>query len=218
MTRLIQIPAEYLAAIAEGSDRIPRLYYARNRILRRMFWERLHRLNRLMQRVALSTDSCLDFGGGSGVFLPTLAQRFRSVTLLDLEARQAKQVAKRYQLNNVNIVEGDAGAVEFTSRPFDAVVAADVLEHFQDLDLPVPRLHRWLKPGGMLFTSLPSENWVYVMLRKIFGIEKPWDHYHTGPEVEARLARSGFHRVKSSYVPPGLPVAALFLITAWRRE
>lgn len=218
MTRLIQIPAEYLAAIAEGSDRIPRLYYARNRILRRMFWERLYCLNRLMQRVAHPAESCLDFGGGSGVFLPTLAQHYRTVTLLDLEARQARQVAKRYQLNNVNIVEGDAGTVQFTSRPFDAVVAADVLEHFQDLDLPVPRLHRWLKPGGMLFTSLPTENWVYLMLRKIFGIEKPWDHYHTGPEVEAHLSRSGFRRVKSSYVPLGLSVAPLFLITAWRRE
>jgi 2-polyprenyl-3-methyl-5-hydroxy-6-metoxy-1,4-benzoquinol methylase len=217
MTRLVQIPAEYLATIAEGSDRIPRLYYARNRILRRMFWERLHCLNRLMQRVALSTDSCLDFGGGSGVFLPTLAQRFGTVTLLDLEARQARQVAERYRLNNVEIVEDDAGAVDFAARPFDAVVAADVLEHFQDLDLPVTRLHRWLKPGGMLFTSLPTENWVYVMLRKIFGIEKPLDHYHTGPEVEARLGRSGFHRMRSSYVPLGLPVAPLFLITAWRR-
>src|SRR5689334_11154394 len=98
MTRLVEIPYDYLAAIAEDSDRIPRLYYAGNPVLRSMFWQRLHFLNRLIQRISKNSGTCLDFGGGSGVFLPTLAQRFAQVTLLDLEASQARQVAKRYDL------------------------------------------------------------------------------------------------------------------------
>lgn len=218
MTHLVEIPAEYLAGIADDSDRIPSLYYAGNRVLRRMFWQRLHSLNRLMQRVHGTAGSCLDFGGGSGVFLPTLSRRFEQVTLLDLEAGQARQVVKQYDLRNVTVVENDAAAVDFAERPFDAAVAADVLEHFQDTDLPISRLHRWLKPGGVLFTSLPTENWVYVFLRKIFGIEKPLDHYHTGYEVAARLARSGFRRIKTTCVPLRIPVAPLFLISAWHRE
>jgi len=217
MTRLVEIPAEYLAAIADDSDRIPRLYYAGNPVLRRMFWQRLHSLNRLMRRVHGVDGSCLDFGGGSGVFLPTLAQQFDQVTLLDLEASQARQVAKKYDLHNVTIREDDAATVDF-AHPFDVAVAADVLEHFQDTELPISRLHRWLKPGGVLFTSLPTENWVYVFLRKVFGIEKPWDHYHTGYEVEARLEAGGFRRIETTCVPLGIPVAPLFLISAWRRE
>ena len=218
MTPLVQISPAYLASIADDSDRIPRLYYAGNPILRRMFWQRLHSLNRLMERFAAPGQSCLDFGGGSGVFLPTLSQRYRHVTLLDLEAAQARLVMQRYKLDNVSVLESDAGTTDFSAQPFDTIVAADVLEHFKDLEMPVPRLHRWLKPGGVLFTSLPTENWVYVLLRKIFGVQKPWDHYHTAYEVEARLAREGFHRIKTTCVPLGLPLMPLFLITAWRRE
>jgi len=217
MTSFVEIPAEYLAGIADDSNRIPRLYYAGNRILRRMFWQRLHALNRLMQRVHGRDGTCLDFGGGSGVFLPTLSKRFEQVTLLDLEARQARQVVEKFDLRNIAVVENDATTVEF-DRLFDVAVAADVLEHFKNLDMPVERLHRWIKPGGILFTSLPTENWVYVMLRKIFGVEKPWDHYHTGYEVEARLAQSGFRRIKTTCVPLRAPIAPLFLISAWRRE
>ncbi len=218
MTRLVEISPGYLASIADDSDRIPRLYYTGNPVLRRMFWQRLHLLNRLMDRVNAAKESCLDFGGGSGVFLPTLARRFQRVTLLDLEARQAKLVLRQYGLDNISVVEGDAASTDFSRQPFDVIVAADVLEHFQNLDLPVPLLHRWLKPGGVLLTSLPTENWVYVFLRKVFGIKKPWDHYHTGYAVEARLEREGFRRIKTTCVPLRLPVAPLFLITAWRRE
>ena len=218
MTHLIQIPAAYLAAIADDSDRIPRLYYAGNPVLRRMFWQRLYSLNRLMHRVHGVGGACLDFGGGSGVFLPTLSRRFDRVTLLDLEARQARQVVEQYDLPNVTVLEKDAATADFTDRPLDVVVAADVLEHFQDTAPVISWLHRWLKPGGVLFTSLPTENWVYVFLRKVFGVEKPWDHYHTGYEVEARLAAGGFRRIKTTCVPLGIPVAPLFLISAWRRE
>lgn len=218
MTQFIEIPGDYLARIADDSNRIPRLYYAGNVLLRRMFWRRLHTLHRLMQRQLAARASCVDFGGGAGVFLPTLSRVFERVTLVDLETRQAGLVKARYDLANVTIAQGDAAALDFSHAPFDAAVAADVLEHFKDLEPPVRWLRQWLKPGGMLFTSLPTENWVYVLLRKVFGVEKPWDHYHTGYEVEDWLARHGFTRVKTTCVPLGLPLAPLFLITAWLRE
>jgi ubiquinone/menaquinone biosynthesis C-methylase UbiE len=119
-------------------------------------------------------------------------------------------------LENVEIVQGDVEQLDFSKSPFDAVVAADVLEHFRDLNVPVVALRRWLKPEGLLFTSLPTENWPYVVLRKVFGIEKPWDHYHTGYEVEAFLTANGFERVRTRCVPLYAPVVPLFLVSAWR--
>ncbi len=217
MSKFIEIPGAYLAEIAENSDRIPRLYYADNYLLRRMFWQRLYRLNWLMNRSLESRDSCLDFGGGTGVLLPTLANSFRKVSLVDLEARQAELVKSHYGLDNVEIFQADAASLDFRATPFDAAVAADVLEHFKDLTVPVNLLCSWIRPGGMLFTSLPTENYVYVFLRKVFKVEKPWDHYHTGYEVEAHLLNSEFQRVKTSCVPLHLKVAPLYLITAWRR-
>ena len=154
----------------------------------------------------------------AGVLLPTLSHSFRRVVLVDLEARQAGLVQKKYGLSNVEIFQADAASLDFSAAPFDAAVAADVLEHFQDLSLPLNLLRRWIRPGGMLFTSLPTENGFYVFLRKVFKVEKPWDHFHTGEEVEAHLRRSGFKRITTSCVPLHVRIAPLFLITAWRRE
>ena len=149
--------------------------------------------------------------------LPTLAARFEQLVLVDLETRQAREVQQEYGLGNVEIVEDDIAALDFGSNPFDAIVAADVLEHFKDLALPVKTLRNSLKPGGLLFTSLPTENWVYRLLRRIFGITKPWDHYHTGYEVEDALKKNGFVRVRAKYIPLGIPLAPLFLVTAWKK-
>lgn len=218
VTKFVEIPKEFLAEIADDSDRIPRLYYAGNPVLRKMFWRRLRVLNWLMDRTVAARDCCVDFGGGAGVLLPTLARTFKQVTLVDLEARQAGLVKSRYGLSNVEILQADAAALEFGERPFDAAIAADVLEHFRDLRAPVRLLHQWLKPGGVLLTSSPTENWVYVFLRKIFGVEKPWDHYHTGYGVESWIERNGFERIRTTWAPLPLPIAPLFLITAWRRK
>ena len=133
-------------------------------------------------------------------------------------ARQAGLVMSRYGLGNVEILEADVASLNFDGRPFDAAVAADVLEHFQDLAPPLRLLREWLKPGGVLFTSSPTENWIYVFLRKVFKVEKPWDHYHTGYEVESLIERNGFERIKTICVPMVAPIAPLFLITAWRRK
>src|SRR3954469_12760828 len=179
---LVAIPVKFLEEIADDSDRIPRLYYARNPILRRMFWERLHVLNRMLNRHLQQNETCIDFGGGSGVLLPTLAAKFAKLTLVDLETEQATLVRDRYGLKNVIIKKGDIAQVDLGSDCFDAAIAADVLEHFQDLEIPVKALRQWLKPGGLLFTSLPTENSLYTGLRKVFGIEKPWDHYHAALE------------------------------------
>lgn len=217
MTHTIEIPPDYLESIAQDSDRIPRLYYSKNTVLRKMFWRRLYRLTGMVKSTLGNHLDlvCLDFGGGSGVFLPTLSKLFKKVTLVDLEAEQANLIRSRYQLENTEVVSGDIANLNFECS-FDAIIAADVLEHFKDLSMPIGQIKRWLKTDGYLYTSLPTENWVYVILRKFFGVEKPWDHYHTAYEVEDRLLASGFLRVKTSAVPLHFPIAPLFLVTAWK--
>ena len=216
MNKFIEISPKFLAAMAADGDGIPRLYFAGNWMLRRMFWQRLYVLNQLIRRRLQHCEHGLDFGGGSGVMLPNLAAQFRRVTLVDLQTRQARLVKAHYRLANVDIVEGDATRLDLSHSQFDAAIAADVLEHFPDLRMPVRALRRCLTPGGQLFTSVPTENWVYRLLRKLFGIEKPSDHYHTGYEVEAFLAANGFQRTHTVFVPAYMPMMPLFLISVWR--
>jgi predicted TPR repeat methyltransferase len=214
----VEIPGSFLESIATDSDRIPTLYYSGNAITRKIFWQRLRRIHRLIQKMVQRRETCLDFGGGGGVFLPSLAPLFRSVTSIDLETSEASQVVDRFRLENVRLVQADVRSGVLEQAVFDAIVAADVLEHFEDLGPPAAALHRGLGERGVLFTSLPSENFIYVGLRRVFGVEKPPDHYHSAREVEHFLETHGFRRLHRGYLPLPIPLAPLYLVSAWCRD
>jgi predicted TPR repeat methyltransferase len=223
MTGFIEIPADFLKVIARhdtvgGLDRVPTLYFSPYPPVRRFFWMRLRLVHRLIAATQTRFGSVLDFGGGGGTFLPTLSSSFQRVVSVDLVTDEAVAVRDRYDIRNADLVRGDVSDLQLADAPFDAVVAADVLEHFRDLAMPVDRILDWLASDGVLYTSLPTESWLYVLLRKVFGVTKPEDHYHTAAEVEAYLASRGLKAVRRSYVPLRIPLFSLFRVTAWKRE
>ena len=207
-----------LASIGTESKRIPTIYYSGNALITYIFWLRLKWISRRLLRFSPRNDNCLDFGGGGGPFLPTLSNIFKRTTLLDLETIEAQKIKSHYKITNVEIVQADARDTKLNSAPFDAIVAADVLEHFKIVEPAIAKLHEWLADDGVLVTSLPTENWVYVLLRIVFGVKKPDDHYHTGYEVEKILADNGFRRVHCSNVPLYIPFAPLYLISVWKKS
>jgi predicted TPR repeat methyltransferase len=212
----VEIPRDFLSRIATDSERIPQLYYSRYQSVRGFFWMRLRLVFRLMRRLSPRARICLDFGGGGGVFLPTLCRAFERVVCIDLETAEAHEVRREFRLDNLRLVQDDIKSAELPEAPFDVIVAADVLEHFPDLSLPVAALKRWIARDGMLYTSLPTENGLYVGLRRVFGVTKPEDHYHTGADVESFLERSGFARVARLHVPLYWGLLPLFLVSAWQ--
>ncbi|MGH9604579.1 MAG: class I SAM-dependent methyltransferase [Terracidiphilus sp.] len=194
---------------------MPKLYYHPNWLARKFFWERLRVLHRYLSQYPVRRDSCLDFGCGSGVFLPTLASEFKSVTGVDIETAEAQKILAYYKPSNVSLVNTDIyTTTEFGPGMFDVVTAPDVLEHFKELGTPVARIRSWLKSDGFLFTSLPTEN-AFTRATRIAGkYQKPWDHYHTGYQVEEFLSANGFHRIRRSLLSPLFP---LYLISVWRK-
>jgi 2-polyprenyl-3-methyl-5-hydroxy-6-metoxy-1,4-benzoquinol methylase len=202
---------------SSGQDIALDVYCSENALLREFFWFRLKLLTMLMGWFVRGRGgTVLDFGGGSGVFMPTLALGFESVSLIDLNTSQAEQLKAALQLDNVSIVTADIEAFDFEDG-FDAVVAADVLEHFADLSVPLTRIHRWLDDDGHLYTSLPTENLAYRLLRILFRKTKPVDHYHSAREVEQALGGAGFRKVFGLCHPLLVPLFPLFRITVWRK-
>ncbi len=217
MSSFVKLDDAFLASIASDSDAIPTLYFEGNPFTRSIFWLRLRWLHQLAGRYADPTATCLDFGSGGGVFLPTLAGHFQRVVAADLETAEASKVIDHYGLENVELVRADLNRDPLPHAPFGAAFAADVLEHFEDLEPPVAALHRFLRDDGFLFTSLPTESLLYRLLRLVFGIVKPEDHHHSGYQVERYLAEHGFRRLRRWYVPFQVPILPLFLISAWRK-
>lgn len=195
-------------------------YLASNRLFREFFLLRLRMLvmliNRLHRRGEIDLSSVFDLGGGLGLMCGLLAPYAHALYLLDVDCRMARLVLAELGAANVTIEEGDA-LQRGGAGQANAIIAADVLEHFHDLGPIVAKLREWLRPGGVLLTSLPTENIWYRLLRLVFGVAKPVDHYHTAAHVEAVLRQAGFEPRARLFHPLGLPLFSLFRITAWRR-
>lgn len=216
MSGFIEIPGDFLRQISTDSDRVPTLYYSRYRLIRRYFWLRLRSIHKLIRKTVEKREKCLDFGGGGGVFLPTLAEYFQKVYCVDLETDEATKVIKRYNLSNVELIRQDIKNTEIADAPFDVIVAADVLEHFKDLKIATDAIMKWLKPDGYLFTSLPTENFLYRFLRKVFHVEKPWDHYYNAADVARFMEKNGFVSVNRTFIP--LAIVPLYVIGVWQKK
>ncbi|HWF45899.1 MAG TPA: class I SAM-dependent methyltransferase [Bryobacteraceae bacterium] len=131
-------------------------------------------------------------------------------------ASEAERLVQRYKLANVRLIDADIYDVdESRIEPADVVIAADVLEHFEDLSVPARRLRDWLRDDGYLFTSGPSENLLTRLGRRAGGMEKPPDHYHTGYEVEAFLESHGFEKLHSCHVYRVLP---MYILSVWKKS
>jgi predicted TPR repeat methyltransferase len=207
----ITIPGEFLSSISSGCDRIPTLYYGSNFVVRHYYWRRLTTMFDHILRSGVDRHQCLDFGGGGGVFLPTLSGAFDHVTLIDLITGEARRVVEEFALSNVDLRQQDVR--DAAPGTFDVIIAADVLEHFKELDVPIRVLKAALSKNGLLVTSLPTESLLYRALRWTFRVEKPVDHYHTGYDVEQQLSEAGFRRVRRTHIPNRL--APLYLISSW---
>jgi len=203
--------ALYRHITPQGDERTD-LYRSDNFFVRWLFWERLRQISQQIEKSGVK-GFCLDFGGGSGTMLPTLSKHFLHVWCMDLDTHLASEVMISMALRNVTILESNV--LEVGNDKYNAIIAADVLEHFKDLSAPVEAIIRRLSPGGWLFTSLPTETRLYEALRRVFKKQKPLDHFHAAQEVEAFLMRAGFQRAMTTQIP--IPVVSpLFQISAWK--
>jgi 2-polyprenyl-3-methyl-5-hydroxy-6-metoxy-1,4-benzoquinol methylase len=202
----VVIPREELVQVTDVNNE-RNVYTPRLAIARAIFWSRLTTVYGLLERRHGRREKILDFGGGSGVFLKALCGYFEQVDMIDLDPSDARGIAAKYGLDNVRIIEADITSCRI-GRSYDLVIALDVLEHFRDLEPPVTFIRRHLKPGGHLIVSLPTENRIYELGRKVIRKTKPRDHFHASRDIIATLRRSGF-RVRDRYLVPGVAFVRL---------
>jgi O-antigen biosynthesis protein len=78
------------------------------------------------------------------------------------------------------VVECDLGELdpaELGDRPFDAILASDVLEHLADAEGVLARAVTLLRPGGAVVLSLPNVSNVYVFSQLLL---KTWPRRSSG--------------------------------------
>ncbi|HEU0294669.1 MAG TPA: class I SAM-dependent methyltransferase [Anaerolineales bacterium] len=178
-----------------------------NPLINWLFWQRLRAAMNYIETNA-PYDTVLDFGCGSGVMLPFLAQHSKQVIALDIDLLPLEKVKKHIPLPS-NVEVYDANQITLSGLPqksFDLINALDVLEHVDDLPRTLSELLALLRPGGQLVVSGPTENILYQIGRKIAGPEYSGAYHERGiAEIKRELTRvTRLEQIATLYWPVAL--------------
>ena len=189
-------------------------YSHTNPLIKWLFWKRLHIVIDHVQQGA-PHGRALDFGCGSGVMLPFLANVCAEVVAADVNLLPLDRMKSHFPLAP-NITEWDAAGPEISeaaAHSFDLIIALDVLEHVKDLARTLTQLLRLLRPGGELIVSGPTENALYRFGRRLAGPEYSGDYHERGvAEIRHMLSRQARITPLSTLYWP-VPLFEIFIAT-----
>ena len=165
----------------------------------------------------------LDAGCGGGLVARELAAAGAEVVGID-RSLGSLGVARRATPRRFRPAQGRLERLPFADASFDAVVAADVLEHLPDLPAAVAELARVLRPAGsFLFDTVNRTPWSWFTA--VFGLEQvlrivprgthDWRLFIRPAELDRLLAGAGLARVEVTGLAPriGPGVVARGLLT-----
>ncbi|MCC7391759.1 class I SAM-dependent methyltransferase [Candidatus Sumerlaeota bacterium] len=99
----------------------------------------------------------LDVGCGNGGFLMQMQQRGFAVEGTEWTADSARRIPASA---GIPVHVGDLLTLDLPEKSFDAITLWHVFEHLRQPDKTLEKIHRLLKPGGLLFLAMPNhESW-----------------------------------------------------------
>lgn len=181
--------------------------------------------------LAAGAAAVLDVGCANGYIGEHLRRTCGTVYLagIELDPALAGAAGRRYDL----VIEGDAedpGVWDRLPRRFDAVIAADVLEHLRRPQAALERIRRALTDTGTLIVSLP--NVAYWEVRRDLFFRGEWEYtewgildwnhlrFFTRDSARELLQRAGFAVTLVEPVYPAIAGSRLTwlpLFPWWRR-
>lgn len=133
----------------------------------------------------------LDVGCGAGGMLEPLA-RYGDVTGVDM---QQELVDFCHERGFPNVVLGDAYDLPAADGTVDLLTLFDTIEHVPDDARVLTEVHRVLKPGGIVFISVPAYQFLYANNDRVAHHERRY----TGPRLRARLTAAGLQPIQVTY-------------------
>jgi len=110
-----------------------------------------------IEELVCAGGTILDVAAASGNFTLPLAEKGYRVTWNDLRSEIAELVKLKYEFGDVEYAPGNIFDFEheWIGR-FDAVLAAEVIEHMAHPDMFLVCVASMLRPGGRLFLTTPN--------------------------------------------------------------
>jgi SAM-dependent methyltransferase len=135
------------------------LYSSSNYTRRRLHRKRLGWVTRAIEKHARNVPglSALEYGPGSGIYLPVLARNFAAVTAADVEHAYLSAIQPlSAKLQGLRLMEDDIQDSHFADDSFGLILCSEVLEHVPDPERSLKTLHRILRPGGIAIVTTPQ--------------------------------------------------------------
>jgi 2-polyprenyl-3-methyl-5-hydroxy-6-metoxy-1,4-benzoquinol methylase len=135
------------------------LYSSSNYTRRRLHRKRLGWVTRAIEKHSANVPglSALEYGPGSGIYLPVLARNFAAVTAADVEHAYLSAIQPlSVKLQGLRLVEDDIQDSHFADDSFGLILCSEVLEHVPDPERSLKTLHRILRPGGIAIVTTPQ--------------------------------------------------------------
>ena len=212
-----------LSIMPEGKHQLDEMavpsYLHGNPLVRWIIRERLWALHHILCKEGKKRGKggcLLDFGCGIGLLGVMQSAYVEKTVAVDLVIEPAKLIKEHYRVENMMPI----AAVDFHwsdwQNAFDHVVAADVLEHVDNLDSFLDNIASVLRPEGRFFLSGPTESWFYGLCRKIAGFTGEY-HHRNIYDIEKQLSDKGWHRTEVKAIPWFLPFK-MFRVSVWKRK
>ncbi len=163
-------------------------------------WRRMTR-DRVLPWIVSGTElgeHVLEIGAGPGAATEELRRRAGRVTSLEYSHVFALGIARRSQMTNGAVLQGDASALPFPEKTFSAAIAILVLHHLKSREAQeraFSEIFRVLRPGGVFLAVEIQDGWLQRVghIRSTFVPLAP-------TSAPGRLAAAGFSSVSIDFL------------------
>ncbi len=191
-------------------------YLHLNPLIRWMAWHRVHLVARALRQICVGRfdrSSCviMDYGCGTGVLLGEASHCAETVYGVDLHLQPATMLVNEWRLGNVQLLSNVEFQRALPYRSLDLIVAAEVLEHVQELHECLALFRSRLQPEGRLLVSLPTESMFYRFGRRLAGFH---GHYHVSnaASIHHEILAAGFQAANLKKTPGPGPLAIYWIV------
>ena len=178
------------------------------------FWFRAR--NRLilwaLDRYSPELNSFLEIGCGTGFVISAISKRFPEARLFGIEYLEEGLIFARQRVPTAEFTTLDARRIPYESE-LDAIGAFDVLEHIEEDEVVLQQICKALKPGGIVFITVPQHRWLWSAVDEYACHVRRYD----ANELHRKVRMAGFEIIRStSFVSTLLP--AMFLSRLLQRN